>query len=179
MGFHHVALATKDLQATHHFYTEVMGFSLVKTVIGPVPGSPEGWARHVFYDTGSTGMIAFWDLHDAQWADGYPTNINKTAGLPGWVNHFAYFAPSREFLDERRKKWTDHGHMVAEVNHEFCVSIYTSDPDGNTVEFCFDVREFTDEEKVAAQALLGHKHPQIDADAKVTIHQPTNVALAH
>ena len=179
MGFHHVALATKDLQATHHFYTEVMGFSLVKTVIGPVPGSPEGWARHVFYDTGSQGMIAFWDLHDAQWADGYPTDINKLAGLPGWVNHFAYFAPSREFLDERRKNWTDHGHMVAEVNHEFCVSIYTSDPDGNTVEFCYDVREFTAEEKIEAMALLDHKHPPMDKDASVTIHPPTNAAAAH
>ena len=42
MGFHHVALATKDLAATHKFYTEVMGFSLVKTIIGPVPGSPDG-----------------------------------------------------------------------------------------------------------------------------------------
>lgn len=179
MGFHHVAIATKDLQATHRFYTEVMGFSLVKTIIGPVPGSPEGWARHVFYDTGSQGLIAFWDLHDAQWADGYPTNINKQAGLPSWVNHFAYFAPSREFLDERRTNWTNHGHTVAEVDHEFCVSIYTSDPDGNTVEFCFDVRAFTEEEKIEALTLLNHENPSRDKDAKVTIHPPTGVAVAH
>jgi catechol-2,3-dioxygenase len=69
--------------------------------------------------------------------------------------------------------------MVAEVNHEFCISIYTSDPDGNTVEFCYDVREFTDEEKIEAMALLGHKHPPMDKDAQVTIHPPTNVAAAH
>ncbi|MFM2078795.1 MAG: hypothetical protein RJA49_2685, partial [Actinomycetota bacterium] len=30
MGFHHVALATHDPAATHRFYTEVMGFHLVK-----------------------------------------------------------------------------------------------------------------------------------------------------
>jgi catechol 2,3-dioxygenase-like lactoylglutathione lyase family enzyme len=156
-----------------------MGFSLVKTIIGPVPGSPDGWARHVFYDTGSQGMIAFWDIHDVQWKDGYPTDINKLAGLPGWVNHFAYFAGSREFLDERRKNWTAHGHMVAEVDHEFCVSIYTADPDGNTVEFCFDTREFTDEEKVEAMTLMLAEKPPMDKDAKVTIHPPTNEALVH
>lgn len=178
MGFHHVAIAARDLQATHHFYTEVMGFQLVKTVIAPVPGSADGWSRHVFYDTGSQGMIAFWELNDKQWADGYPTDINKTAGLPGWVNHFAYYAPSREFLDERRAVWCANGHIVAEVNHEFCISIYTADPDGNTVEFCFDIRPFSEEEKRDALSLLLADKPANDKDATVIIHRPTS-APAH
>ena len=174
MGFHHVALATKDLQATHKFYSDVMGFTLVKTVIGPVPGSAEGWARHVFYDTGSRGMIAFWDLHDAQWPNGYPTNLNEMAGMPGWVNHFAYDAPTRDFLDDRRKNWCAHGHTVAEVNHGFCISIYTSDPDGNTVEFCHDLRAFTEEEIRRAEELIHEEKPAIEQDATITIHQPTH-----
>ena len=29
MAFNHVALATRDLPATHRFYTEAMGFTLV------------------------------------------------------------------------------------------------------------------------------------------------------
>ena len=49
MAFHHVALATTDLDATHRFYTEAMGFTLVRTVVAPT-GSPGGWAKHVFYD---------------------------------------------------------------------------------------------------------------------------------
>src|SRR5215468_11723354 len=45
MGFHHVAIATRDLAATHRFYTEAMGFELAKVVAGK---SPEGgWAKHV------------------------------------------------------------------------------------------------------------------------------------
>ena len=47
MGYHHVALATAKLEATHRFYTEAMGFELVKTVVGPTPEG--GWAKHVFY----------------------------------------------------------------------------------------------------------------------------------
>src|SRR2546423_1140011 len=30
VAYHHVALATRDLDATHRFYTEVMGFELAK-----------------------------------------------------------------------------------------------------------------------------------------------------
>jgi catechol 2,3-dioxygenase-like lactoylglutathione lyase family enzyme len=35
MGYHHVALAARDLAATHRFYTEAMGFELVKAVAAP------------------------------------------------------------------------------------------------------------------------------------------------
>jgi len=35
MGFHHVALATADLAATHEFYSEAMGFELAKAVVAP------------------------------------------------------------------------------------------------------------------------------------------------
>ena len=36
MAFHHVAITTKDLDATHRFYTEAMGFDLVKVEAAPV-----------------------------------------------------------------------------------------------------------------------------------------------
>jgi catechol 2,3-dioxygenase-like lactoylglutathione lyase family enzyme len=58
MGFHHVALATTDLAATHAFYTEAMGFELVKAVVAPTD-DPAGWAKHVFYDTASAPEPVF------------------------------------------------------------------------------------------------------------------------
>jgi len=46
MGYHHLALAARDMKALHKFYEGVMGFELVKAEVGP---SPEGgWAKHVF-----------------------------------------------------------------------------------------------------------------------------------
>jgi catechol 2,3-dioxygenase-like lactoylglutathione lyase family enzyme len=39
MGFHHVALAARDLAATHRSYTEAMGFVLVKATRTP-PSRP-------------------------------------------------------------------------------------------------------------------------------------------
>ena len=56
MGFHHVAFATRDLPATHRFYTHVMDFALAKVVAAK---SPEGgWAKHVFYAMDGGDMIA-------------------------------------------------------------------------------------------------------------------------
>ncbi|MCX6542506.1 MAG: VOC family protein, partial [Actinobacteria bacterium] len=55
MGFHHVALATRDTAATHDFYTNVMGFSLVKVVASPTPGEHGGWSKHFFYSTAGEG----------------------------------------------------------------------------------------------------------------------------
>ena len=51
MGFHHVAIATRDVDATHRFYSEAMGFELVKVEVGPAGES--GFAKHLFYDTGN------------------------------------------------------------------------------------------------------------------------------
>ena len=80
MAFNHVAFATRDLQATHAFYTEAMGFELAKVIVGP---TDHGWAKHVFYKTGDDEMIAFWDLHDDTLPADFPTDLSKARGLPG------------------------------------------------------------------------------------------------
>ena len=58
MGVNHIAIAIKDMKATHRFYTEAMGFRLVKVEVVPQQG---GFARHAFYSTGSESdqLIAF------------------------------------------------------------------------------------------------------------------------
>ena len=102
MGFHHVALATPNIEATHRFYTEAMGFELVKAVLAPTPEG--GWAKHVFYETGGHGMIAFWDLH----VDSLPPvngAISRGLGLPEWVNHLAFDAPDEAAITSALERW--------------------------------------------------------------------------
>ena len=190
MGFHHVALATRDTAATHRFYTEVMGFELVKVVSAPTPPPPGetesvGFSKHFFYDTngagvtsgsGDGGMIAFWEIHDPTIGDDFGVDINAASGLPWWVNHIAFDAPTRDALDAHRERWRRHGHTVLEIDHEFCVSIYLRDPSGNMVEFCHTTREFTDDEKRRAAELLTDPTPPFDRDAIVTIHHPVDDA---
>ena len=179
MGFHHVAIAINDVQANYDFYTQVMGFELVKTVTAPTPEG--GYSKHFFYSTGKNeageqGMIAFWNIH-VESLEGFETNLNKAAGLPWWANHFAFNSPTAEHLEDRLENWRAHGHTVLEVNHEFCRSIYIRDPEGNTVEFCLNLREFTDEEKVHALELLLDPNPPMEKQFGAKIWQPEGDAL--
>ena len=68
MGYHHLALACKDMEAIHNFYEDVMGFELVKVEIGPVKEG--GWAKHYFYRVeDDSKFIAFWEMHDVPGGD--------------------------------------------------------------------------------------------------------------
>ncbi len=168
MAFHHVAVATRDLPATHRFYTELMGFELVKTVVGPTE-TPEGWARHVFYDTGGGGMIAFWDLHD-ETLEPIRSAISTDLGLPTWVNHLAFDCTLEE-IAEKRDTWLAGGLDVAEIDHEFCVSIYTDDPNGILVEWCATTRPLTAEEREdALRKVLATQQPEFDPPPSIQLH---------
>lgn len=170
MAFHHVAIATKDPVANHDFYTRVMGFELVKVVVAPTPGDHGGWARHLFYDTGHGELIAFWDFHDAQIGDGWKSDHAESLGLPVWANHIAFDAPTMDDLHARRRRWQDAGIDVPEIDHEWCTSIYATDPNGVMVEFCHTTRPFTAEEIGDAEALLRAAAPELEAPGKVTMH---------
>jgi catechol 2,3-dioxygenase-like lactoylglutathione lyase family enzyme len=175
MAFNHVAFATRDLAATHAFYTEVMGFRLAKVVAAPTD-SPGGWARHVFYDTGDgaggKGLIAFWDLHDDAIGDRFPTDLSRSLGLPAWVNHVAFDAPTLDDLAAHTERWREHGHTVAEVDHGFCVSIYITDPNGILVEFCCDTRPLDSSDAAEAEALLAVERPPLSEVPRVKLHRP-------
>lgn len=182
MAFHHVALATRDAAATHRFYTEEMGFELVKVVAGPTPNEGPGFSKHFFYSTepassdpaaSSRDLIAFWEIDDPEIGTDFEVDLNKAAGLPGWVNHIAFDAPTRAALDAHRTRWQQHGHTVIEVDHGFCVSIYLTDPSGNMVEFCQTTGEFTDEDRRQATERLLDPQPSFDDDAKIIVHRPT------
>lgn len=156
MAFHHVALATPDIDTTHRFYTEVMGFEMVKVVIGPTPEG--GWAKHVFYDTGGNGLIAFWDLHGEKYPE-VQGAMSRSVGLPDWVNHLAFHAVDAAHFDAGRKRWLDHGLDVFEVDHGFCRSIYTNDPNQTMVEWCMDTRPLDDQDRANAVAWLADPNP--------------------
>ena len=143
MSFHHVSLATKDPVETHRFYTEVMGFELVKVQCGPTPGGT-GWSRLAFYDTGGGGLMSFFDLHDDTIAPEYRTDLSKSVGLPAWVNHVAFDAAARSDLEMHKQRWREHGITVIEMDWDTTVSIYTTDPNGILVEFTWNRTNFAE-----------------------------------
>ena len=158
MAFHHVAITTKDLDATHRFYTEAMGFELVKVEAQPTAA---GWARHLFYDTGNGEMLAVWDIHDDMLQE-YGTGISTGLGLPPWANHIAFGSPDVDDLKLRLERWIDNGLDCVRIDHGWCVSIYADDPNGITVEFCTSTREFNADDRAEAQALRAASKPELN-----------------
>jgi catechol 2,3-dioxygenase-like lactoylglutathione lyase family enzyme len=167
MGYHHLAVATRDLEATHRFYTEAMGFRLVKVVPGQTPEG--GWSRHVFYDTGDGPLFAVWDIHDDSIPTEFETGLSKAAGLPTWVNHVAFDAKDRAGLEASRDRWLAYGRDVLLVDHEWCVSIYTEDPNGTLVEWSYSTREFRSEEIEEAEALLRDPKPKLESPPSLQV----------
>ena len=133
MAFHHVAITTRDLEASNRFYTDAMGFELVKVDV--IPFLEGGWARHLFYDTGNGELIALWDLHYDDLGDFDPA-ISTGLGLPNFVNHIAFGASDLDDIDARKDRLLANGHDVVRIDHGWCVSIYADDPSGIMVEFC-------------------------------------------
>ena len=127
MSFHHVAITTRDADATHAFYTEVMGFRLVR--VEAAPAAEGGWARHLFYDTGNGECLAVWELHESPAVPAeFDPSISRGLGLPSWTNHVAFAVDDLETLAATRDRWRAHGYDVLQIDHGWCTSIYLDDP---------------------------------------------------
>jgi catechol 2,3-dioxygenase-like lactoylglutathione lyase family enzyme len=159
MGYHHLALACKDINAIHNFYEGIMGFELVKVEIGPVPEG--GWAKHFFYRMeDDRKFIAFWELHDVPGTENLETGLSRAAGLPDQINHIAFDVADMDDLLRRKQQWLEAGLQLMEVDHNWCYSIYTKDPNGTVVEFCATTGTFTAVDREAALHALTTTKPE-------------------
>ena len=134
-ALHHVAFACKDLEATHHFYAEVLGFPLVHAEIAE---QGDGYLKHVFYDLGDGSCIAFFHLNRVGEPEEYDTAISTGLGLPIWVNHVAIRADHAR-VDDVNARLKQHGlERLMRLDHGWSKSTYLVDPNGIMVEFCVD-----------------------------------------
>ena len=173
MGYHHLALACTDIEAIHAFYEGILGFELVKVEIGPVPEG--GWAKHFFYRMeDDSKFIAFWEMHDVPGGDTVQTNLSKAAGVPDQINHISFDVADRADLERRREQWLAAGLQVLEIDHNWCHSIYTKDPNDNLVEFCLTTGSFTAQDRDTALAALTAERPEFSPPpASIRTHSPT------
>ena len=148
-GFHHVAYACRDIEATTRFY-EDLGMPLVHT---EVSGRPESFLRHVFFDTGDGSCIAFFDVHGVGEQPDWKADVSTGNGLPVWVNHVAFRATEEKQRDVRARMEAAERPPLMELDHGWCQSLYYVDPNGIMIEFCRDTPGFV-ADPVAAHALL-------------------------
>jgi len=153
-GLHHVAYACRDIEATHHFYEDLMGFPLVHTEVEEIEG---GFFRHVFYELGDGSCLAFFDLHGVGEKEGWSTAVSTAAGLPVWVNHIAFRASLEQQVAVRARMDADGIKPLMQLDHGWCNSLYYLDPNGIMVEMCRDTPGFESSPETARQLLTATK----------------------
>jgi catechol 2,3-dioxygenase-like lactoylglutathione lyase family enzyme len=172
---HHLALAVKDFARAHEFYTDTMGFRLVKVVKEPPPDPKmAGWTRHVFYEVtdAESSLFALWDLEHLEGLPEWRPGVSTGTGLPWWVNHVAFECADAESLEGHKKRWLDRGLTVIEVEHDFIRSIYVRDPEQNLVEWACRTRALGPEDVAEAERLLADDEPASANGYRTIIHRP-------
>ena len=139
-GVNHLVLNVRDIERSHKFWTEIIGFRQV-AALKPRPNRPPLKMR--FYSgVDEEGRVNHHDLALAEIANP-PADSSDTWGLspqrPG-LNHVAITYPDRaswlkqlEFL--RAKGVPFH----LRINHGMTHSVYISDPDGHGIEVLYEL----------------------------------------
>ena len=150
---HHVAYTTRDVEATYEFYAKKLGMTLLHA---ENHRQGDGYFRHFFFGMGGGEAIAFFQLEGVGEDPEFKTEISTGLGLPPWANHIAFRLDTLEELEAMTKRMHERGiEQIMQIDHGWCTSIYTLDPNGIMVEFCVttDAEEFTQSEEEALRLL--------------------------
>ena len=163
---HHVAYTTRDAEATYEFYAKKLGMPLLRTE-NHLQG--DGYFRHFFFGMGGTEAIAFFELNGVGEEADFKTEISTGLGLPPWANHIAFRLDSLEELEAMTKRMHERGiEDIIQIDHGWCTSIYTLDPNGIMVEFCVttNAEEFAEQTEEEALRLLRQPPEEIPEETR-------------
>jgi catechol-2,3-dioxygenase len=141
VGLNHLVLNVRDIEESHRFWTEILGFKQVgelrKTEQRPNPPK----MRFYSGDDGSTGQhhhhIA---LVEKPNLPAPPKDWSMYDGAPLAVNHIAITLPSREAWRQQLAFLQSRGVVFdRRVNHGMTHSLYIHDPNGYGVELLYDL----------------------------------------
>ena len=131
---HHTAYVSKDLEATRHFYEDILGMPLVATWCEQEElFGKERTYCHCFFGLNDGSALAFFQFaHDDDQAEFGP----ELASSP--FRHVALNV-DKATQDELERRIRDNGLEATYVlEHGYCRSVYVVDPDGMIVEFTHD-----------------------------------------
>ena len=131
---HHTAYVTKDMEATRHFYEDILGLPLVATWCeSDMLFGKERTYCHCFFGIGDGGALAFFQFANKEDEELFVPDMPQTPFV-----HLA-LAVDEEFQEQVEKRIKDAGLEATYVlEHGYCRSVYVVDPNGMTVEFTCD-----------------------------------------
>lgn len=131
-GIDHLVLIVRDLEESHRFWHDLIGFQPV----GEMPPTSDRDSRIRFYSGGAPGA-----LHH------HHVGLRENPSLPPrhaedsdrGVSHFAVRYPDRETWLAQIRFLDDHGVEFRRVDHGMTHSVYLADPDGHRVELLYEL----------------------------------------
>jgi len=140
VGFNHVVLNVRDLEESHRFWTEIIGFRQVGE-LKPTAKRPNPPKMRFYSGDHGGGALSHHDLALIENRDlPAPPEDWSMVGMPCAISHLAVALPSREawlkqlaFLQARGIKFD------RRVNHGMTHSLYIHDPNGYGVELLYEL----------------------------------------
>lgn len=131
---HHTAYVTRDLEATRHFYEDILGIPLAATWCETdfLFGKDRTYC-HCFFEIGDGSALAFFQFADPEDQAQFGPEMPATPFVHIALN---VDKETQAALEQRIKDANLEATYTLE--HGYCRSVYVVDPNGMTVEFCCD-----------------------------------------
>lgn len=131
-GLNHLVLNVRDLEASHHFWTECLGFRQV----GAVRLNGSGGKPMRFYSGEFDGKLHHHDIALVE-RSSLPTDL---AGRPQALNHVAIAYPTQEAWQKQINFLVTRGAtLYRQIDRGVTQSIHLADPDGNEIELVYEL----------------------------------------
>ena len=139
-GINHLVLNVRDIEESHTFWTEIVGFRQVGQLT-PRPDRPNPPKMRFYSGTREDGSHHHHDVALVENKDlPAPPAEWKMFGMPNAINHVAITMPTREAWLEHLTYLQKKGvKFDRRVEHGMTHSLYIHDPNGYGVEFVYDL----------------------------------------
>lgn len=152
---HHTAYVSRDLEATRHFYEDIIGLPLIATWCEKdlLFGKERSYC-HTFFGIADGGALAFFQFADAEDEEEFVPEMPQTPFV-----HIA-LKVGRDNQDAIWARLEQNGYREPDVfalEHGYCRSIYARDPNGMLIEFCCDAdlgADLVEEKRATARSEL-------------------------
>ena len=133
---HHTAYVTRDMEATRHFYEDIVGMPLVATwsEADELFGKMRTYC-HCFFGIEDGGALAFFQFADAEDAAEFGPK------MPASPFHHIALNVDPKLQAEVEQRLKNAGYKEPQyyvLEHGYCRSIYVTDPNGLILELCAD-----------------------------------------
>ncbi len=144
---HHHAVRTDDMEATRHFYEDLIGMPMTVGMIAATEADdPQQPFLHCFFEMSDGGFLAFFEF--LLGACG-PANKLPRDGID---HHIAVSVGGFEHIEALKRKFDGLGIPCCGIDHGICYSLYVRDPNNMLLEFVSDAPAELEIYEAAAQS---------------------------